>query len=374
MKDLLEVGKKRIVIKIGSLTLIAKNKIKNSWLIEFARNVKILVDHGHQVIIVTSGAVALGKNSIKYTKEITSDQKKVAAAVGQIHLMSQYHRIFSNFGIKVAQILLTLNDYNHKQKYISTKNTLETLLANNIIPIINENDAIAVKDIKIGDNDRVAARISQMIYANYLVILSDIDGLYDKNPKLHKDAKLIKEIFEINSKIEKMAKGPTSDVGTGGMLTKIKAAKIASVVGCDTIITDIRKTSEIKEFFLGHLNYSMFYSNKNKIVNNKKAWIYGSINSNGFVTINERAIKALKSKKSLLPVGVVKIDGNFEKGDIILIRSEDKEHIATGITNYSSTDLKKIIGINSEKFKLILQIENPKTELVHIDNLVLTSN
>ncbi len=362
---------KKIVIKIGSSLLVENEKLRQKWLENFAENIAQLVAKKIEIVVVTSGAIALGRHDLSGVKpKLSLPEKQAAAAIGQIKLMTKYHEVFSKFDLGVAQILLTASDCNSRQRYLNAKNTIETLIANHIIPVINENDSVAVDEIKIGDNDRLAARVAQMISADLLILFSDIDGLYDKNPRLEKDAKLISEVSEITREIEEMAGGVVSAVGTGGMITKIKAAKMAGLVNCQTVITSGIELDSLKNLFSHQKKFTVFLSNKNS-TKSRKSWLSGFLSAKGEVIINNCAVEALMNKKiSLLPIGVVAIKGSFEKGEAIFIKDETGKHIASGISNYSAIDAKKIIAKKSDEVKEILG-KSAKKELIHIDNLVV---
>lgn len=353
-------NKKKIVIKIGSSLLVEEGKLRQKWLENFAKNIAELVAKKIEIVIVSSGAIALGRAFLKVSNaKLTLEEKQAAAAIGQIQLMSFYRDFFKKLGINVAQILLTAADCNDHDRYLNSKNTIETLLKNNIIPIINENDTVAVDEIKIGDNDRLAARVAQMNSADLLILFSDIDGLYDKNPKTDKTAKLIPEVLKITKEIENMAGGSSSAVGTGGMVTKIQAAKMILACGCETIITSGLAENSLKKLFSGKQNYTIFRGEKNTTKSRKK-WLSGFLNLKSGVIVNERAKTALTSKKiSLLPVGVVAVKGSFKKGDVIFIKDEEGGHIANGVSNYDVADVKEILGKANQ------------AEVVHIDNLVV---
>lgn len=365
-------SKKRIVIKIGSSILINKDSVNKRWLRAFSNDVHWLSKQGFEIVIVSSGAVALGKKSLKKLPEIVDVvTKKAAAAIGQIQLMSHYQEFFRKKRVNVAQILLTSQDCDERKRYLSSKNTINKLLENKIIPIINENDSLVAEGTKIGDNDRLAARISQMVSADILILLSDVNGLYNKNPNVNKDARFISEVTKITKNIEKFASNATSDVGTGGMKTKVMAAKMLEDTNCATIIASGIKNHSLKDIFKAKTNFTIFYSNKKSSINSRKKWLSGFLNINGKVIINKCAKEALLTgNASLLPVGVVKIVGSFKKKDAILIEDEHKNHVATGVSNYSSIESKKIILKNSVQIKKILGA-SAKKELVHIDNLVL---
>lgn len=368
-------NKKRIIVKIGSSLLIKKGEINKSWLKSLIKDIKDITKKGYEVIIVSSGSIALGKQILKQedSKNKISDiqNKQMLAAIGQIQLMYHYQDLFKKKKINVAQILLTAKDCDERSSYLNLKNTINNLIANKVIPIINENDSLAVDEIKIGDNDRLAARVAQMISADILILLSDVDGLYNKNPKINKDATLISEISKITKDIENFASKQHSKYGSGGMKTKIMAAKMLESSNCETIITNGQDHHILRDIFNGKKDFSIFYSSKKSNLNARKKWLSGFFNIKGKAIINDRAKQALQSNAvSLLPIGVIKIEGEFNKKDVIIIEDENGNHIATGLSNYSAKDSKKIITKNSKQIKETLGI-SAKEELVHIDNLFI---
>lgn len=369
MTSILE-NRKRLVLKIGSSLLAPQGNLREEWLKNFAQDVANLIKNGFEIIIVTSGSIALGKKNLQTKKpHLSLEEKQAAAATGQIQLMSFYHSSFRQFGFEVAQILLTASDCNSRQRYLNCQNTIETLLKNRIIPIINENDSIAVDEIKVGDNDRLAARVAQMISADLMILFSDIDGLYEANPKTNKDAKFIKEVFEINSDIEKVASGTGSDVGTGGMITKIMAAKMLQD-SCDCIITSGIADGCLEQLVKEKQNFTIFY-NRKKSKTARKKYLAGFLNLKNGVVVNKCAVDVLKSKKiSLLPIGIIAVVGDFKKGEAIFVRDESGLQIASGVSNYSSLDVAKILQKKSQEVKEILG-KTAKTEVVHADNLVI---
>jgi len=373
MKKIDLKNKKRIVVKIGSALLVEKESFRKSWFKSLIKDISELSNQGFEIIIVSSGAIAFGNNFIKHKKNnATLPEKQAAAAVGQNYLISLYQDYFKKFKIDVAQILMTADDCDLRKRYLNLNNTIKVLLDNKIIPIVNENDSVGVDEIKIGDNDRLAARVAQISGANILVLLSDIDGLYDKNPNLNTDAKFISEVTTITRDIEKYAGNAVSKVGSGGMKTKIMAAKMLKDSSCETIITSGKEKNPLKKLFLGKKNFTCFYSSKNKPLKARKKWLAGFLNIKAGVVINECAKQALTTKKvSLLPVGVVKVKGNFKKGETIFIEDEEGNNIASGISNYSSEDANKIITKKSNQVKEIIGL-GAKKELVHIDNLVVS--
>ena len=417
--------KKKLVIKIGSSLLVSEGKLREKWLKNFTANIADLVKKNFQIIIVSSGAIALGRQALKtVNKKLSLEEKQAAAAIGQIHLMGFYRDFFFRQKLQAAQILLTASDCNVRDRYLNCKNTVETLLKNSVIPIINENDSVAVDEIRIGDNDRLAARVAQMADADLLILFSDIDGLYEKNPRTHKNARaciqtqrvsilskfcatfwqnfaavsgiqqkilpknepkfgqkrnvvglntgsnLITEVFEITKEIENMAGSAGSLVGTGGMITKISAAKMLKNFSCDVIITCGTSENALKNFIDGKQNFTIFYSKK-KLTKQRKHWLSGFLNAKGEVIVNECAAEMLRNKKiSLLPIGVIAAKGDFKKGDAIFIKDKLDNHIASGISNYDIADLKKVFEKKSAEVKKILG-KAVKPELVHIDDLVV---
>jgi glutamate 5-kinase len=353
------VDKKRIVIKVGSSLLVENGQIKARWLESLAADVLELKKHGKEVLIVSSGAIALGKAKLGHKNKILKlEEKQASAAIGQIFLMSNYQSCFSKLGINVAQILLTDDDSANRNRYLNARNTFNALLANNIVPIVNENDTITTNEIKIGDNDRLAARIAQIITADLLILLSDIDGLYSDNPKINPDAKFIELVKNIDDKIEEMASGSISEVGTGGMITKIKAAKMAFNLGCTSIIANGLTLNPIQKIINGS-KCTIFKPANNKKINARKQWIADCLNVKGEAIINNRAGEALLKGSSLLPVGVVKISGQFAKGDVISIKNEQEKLLANGISRISSALASEVIGKNNQE------------ELIHRNDLVM---
>ena len=298
--------------------------------------------------------------------------KQACAACGQVILMRNFMNSFEKKKMKVAQILLTFSDTEDRRKSLNSRETIKSLVDLGIIPVINENDTVATDELKFGDNDRLAARVAQVINADLLVLLSDVDGLYDKNPKLNKDANLIREISEISSKTFKMATSETNDYGSGGMFTKIQAAEIAFTFGCDTLIMQGNQKNPIKNFEKNK-NGTLFKSPIKKKKVSFKNWLGGSINISGSVKIDEGAIKALKLGASLLPSGVKKISGNFAKGDIIEILNDNGKKLGRGISYYDSHELNLIKGKKSIYIKDTLGYEG-REEIIHRDYLFLNLN
>ncbi|MBD1147838.1 glutamate 5-kinase [Pelagibacterales bacterium SAG-MED31] len=359
---------KKIVIKIGSSSIVnpASKKINSKWMLKLCKDIK--KHHKEKnIIIVCSGAIALGSPLIKHKKSLRKlEDKQAAASVGQIELAHQWRKYLKKHKINIAQVLITLEDSEVRRRYLNARKTINTLLQNKIIPVINENDTVATEEIRYGDNDRLAARVAQMIDADLLILLSDVNGLYDKNPNNNKDAKKINEIFKINKSIERMANSQTSSLGSGGMITKIMAAKICMNNGCDTIITNSEKTKPISSITKN--NSSIFFAHKNPS-SSRKQWLLNHLHPSGFIRIDEGAHKAIKNNKSLLPAGVTEVGGNFNSGDVISVYYLKKDKIAIGISAYDINEVKKIIGKKSKEIPNILGYEG-RDEIIHKDDLV----
>ncbi len=354
---------KRIVIKIGSAALSSDKSPE--FIATLASDCFDLIKQGKEIVIVTSGAVALGRKKLQNVVKL--EEKQAAAAIGQIMLMQAYQDNFAVHGLTVAQLLLTPDDTENRRRHLNARNTIESLLSHSVIPIINENDTVATEEIRFGDNDRLSARVAQMIGANLLIILSDIDGLYTANPNEDRNAQLIKVVEKITPKIEAMAKGALKGgVGTGGMASKIMAAKIANASGCDVIIA---KAVNNPIADIDNRMHTRFISNVSPASARKK-WIMASLKPKGVITIDDGAEKALRKGKSLLPAGVKKISGRFERGDAVTINNINDEYIGIGLIAYSSDDSKLIIGKHSTEIIDILGFEG-REELIHRDDMVI---
>ena len=360
---------KKIVIKIGSSILVdEKGKPKKLWLKEFAKDIKFLIKKNKQIVIVSSGAIAMGCKYLGIKKKILKvDKSQAVASIGQIELMDFYKRIFDKNKIKISQILLTLDDTEQRRRSINAKRTIDNLLKMGIVPIVNENDTTATTEIKYGDNDRLAARVSQIIGADCLLLLSDVEGLYTDNPKKNKKAQLIKLVREIDEKIKKYASKTENYYGSGGMKTKIEAAKICQLAGCYMAIANGNYINPIKKI-IENKKCTWFLPKISKL-DARKQWIIGSIAPKGEVIIDEGAVKAINNGKSLLPAGVRKINGIFEKGDHILIKDESGKERGRGISSFSSLEIEKIKGSHSSEIKNILGYSS-REEIIHKDDLV----
>ena len=360
---------KIIVIKIGSSLLVDEKKnIRKKWLSSFAKDIKKLKSTNKKVIIVSSGAIALGCKKMNYKKNnLKLDKSQAVASIGQIELMNLFSQTFSKFKLNISQILLTLEDTEKRRRSINAKRTFENLFELDYIPIVNENDTIATSEIKYGDNDRLASRVAQITNADTLILLSDVDGLFTKNPKLFKDAKLIKKINNLDRDLKDINIKGITEFGKGGMSTKIEAAKICNLAGCNMIIANGLYLNPIYQIEKEN-NCTLFVSKVSKLHARKK-WIISSISPKGELTIDEGAKKALMNGKSLLAAGIKKVSGKFNKGDHIKIIDVKDNEFARGLSSFSSEEIIKILGCHSNEIRKILGYIS-KSEVVHKDDMV----
>ncbi|MBD1167043.1 glutamate 5-kinase [Pelagibacterales bacterium SAG-MED09] len=360
---------KIIVIKIGSSLLVDENKkIRKKWLASFAKDIRKLKNKNKKIVIVSSGAIALGCIKMNYDKKnLKLDQSQAIASIGQIELMNLFSNIFSKHKLNISQILLTLEDTEERRRSLNAKRTFENLFNLDFIPIVNENDTIATSEIKYGDNDRLASRVAQITNADTLVLLSDVNGLYSKNPKIFNDAKLIKKVENLNKELKGMNFKGRNEFGSGGMNTKVEAAKICQLSGCDMIISNGLYLNPIDRI-LKKNEYTIFISKVSKLDARKK-WIIGSVSPKGELIIDDGAKKALGNGKSLLATGIKKVNGNFKKGDHIRILDKSKNECARGLCSFSSDEIRKIQGYHSQEIEKILGYI-AKSEVVHKDDMV----
>lgn len=371
MRDAIK-NAKRIVVKVGSSTLCYPNGHLNLERIEsLVRQLSDLANQGKEVILVSSGATGAGLAPLGF-KEKPRDLvlRQASAAVGQGVLIHMYERMFREYGRTVAQILLTKEDSTARHSYLNLRNTLHALLQLHVIPIINENDVVAIEEYKIGDNDTLSATVAGIVEADVLIILSDIEGLYTANPSTHPDATLITEVHAITDETYEIAGGAGSDMGTGGMYTKIKAAHMATNAGIHMVITSGEIENSIRQVCKGEPIGTLFIANEQK-VNQKQHWLAFGKRITGQLVIDDGCAHAvLDSGASILPAGIISISGNFEPGDTVSIIHNDKE-IGRGLVNYSNGDLTRIIGHNSSDIATILGINATYDEVIHRNNLVL---
>ena len=360
---------KIIIIKIGSSLLVdADKKIRKKWLTSFAKDIKKLKSKNKKIVIVSSGAIALGCKKMNYNKtNLRLDKSQAIASIGQIELMNLFSETFLKFKLNISQILLTLDDTEERRRSINAKRTFENLFKLDYIPIVNENDTIATSEIKYGDNDRLASRVAQITNADTLILLSDVDGLFTKNPKMFKDARLIKTVNNLNKDIKNINIRGMTEFGSGGMNTKIEAAKICNLAGCNMVIANglyLNPISQIEK----NDNCTWFISKTSKLHARKK-WIISSISPKGELTIDEGAKKALINGKSLLAAGIKRVSGKFSKGDHIKILDNKKREFARGLSSFSSEEINKIMGCHSNEIREILGYVS-KSEVVHKDDMV----
>ena len=365
---------KRLIIKIGSTLLVDENsgKIRSNWLSGLAKEIASLKSQGISVAVVSSGAIAVGRSHLRLSSGILAlEQKQASAATGQIRLAHAWQEALAHHAITVAQILLTPSDTEERRRHLNARATIEMLLKLGAVPVINENDTVATEEIRYGDNDRLAARVAQMISADTLILLSDVDGLYEGNPQENSEAKLISEVHNVTPEIEAMAGVASSAYSSGGMVTKLEAAKIAMAAGCSMAIVDGREADVIER--LTASDRCTWFIPQSEPLTARKRWIAGSVTSSGTITIDNGALNALKSGKSLLPPGVTNVEGSFERGDIVTIRVIDGENIGLGLSAYSSEDALLICGRKSRDIEGILGYRG-RDEMVHRDDLVLKTN
>jgi glutamate 5-kinase len=365
------VDAKRVVIKVGSALLVdaEKGRLNRAWLETFAADVAALRKRGQEVILVSSGAIALGRRHLGLPAgKLKLEESQAAAAVGQIRLAHAYKEILEARDVTVAQILLTLGDTEQRRRYLNARGTLNALLALGAVPVINENDTVATAEIRYGDNDRLAARVAQMAGADCLVLLSDIDGLYTANPQDDPQAVFISRVLDITPAIEAMAGGTTSEMGTGGMQTKIAAAKIAVGAGCHLCIAKGADPHPLKRIEDG-ARCTWFVPSSTPTAA-RKQWIAGTLRPAGAMIVDEGAVRALMQGKSLLPAGVTRAVGRFDRGDTVSILGPDGVEVARGICAYSDGDAARIIGRRSAEIERVLGYRG-RDEIVHRDDLVV---
>jgi glutamate 5-kinase len=361
----------RVVVKIGSSLLVerATGRLHRKWLASLVREVARLRARGQQVVLVSSGAIALGRRYLGLRPDQRKlEEQQAAAAAGQIILAHAYQELLNRHDIKVAQVLLTLDDTESRQRYLNGRNTLQTLLELGVVPVINENDTVATAEIRYGDNDRLGARVAEMVSADCLVLLSDVDGLYDADPTRDAAATLIPEVREITPAIEALAGASATEFGSGGMVTKLIAARIALSAGCATVIASGKRLRPLAAIESGKA-CTWFVTDRSPLAARKK-WIAGTLKPRGHLTIDAGAEKALAAGRSLLPVGVVAVEGRFERGDAVTIRSREGRDLARGLVAYGSDEARRIQGRRSEDIEQLLGYRD-RDELIHRDNLAL---
>jgi glutamate 5-kinase len=364
---------RRIVVKVGSALLIGADGPDRAWLADFAADLARLRARGQQVLIVSSGAVALGRRRLALPKRtLTLPEKQAAAAAGQSALMRAWEEALEPHGVTAAQVLLTRDDTEVRRRWLNARATVETLLSLGAAPVVNENDTVVTEELRYGDNDRLAARVAQMIGADVLVLLSDVDGLYTADPRRDPAAEHLPLVSRLTPEIEAMAGGANAGagVGTGGMATKLAAARIASAAGCATVITLGQRPSPLAALEAGARATVIAPSTTPAAA--YKAWIAGSLAPAGALVVDDGAAQAVRRGKSLLAAGVRGIEGRFDKGDAVIVRDEAGQEIARGLVRYDADDALKICGLKSEAIQAALGYTSGP--LVHADDLALAAH
>jgi glutamate 5-kinase len=363
---------RRVVVKVGSSLLVDSKAgtVNADWLRALAADLSDFAQRGASLLVVSSGAIALGRTVVKLPQgPLKLEESQAAAAVGQIALARVWAEMLADVDLTAGQILLTLGDTEERRRYLNARETIGKLLELGAVPVINENDTVATTEIRYGDNDRLAARVATMMSADLLILLSDIDGLYSAPPHENPSAQLIPLVPRVSAEIEAMAGAAGSELSRGGMRTKIEAAKIATAAGTHMVIASGRKLHPVRAIAEGS-PCTWFLTPANPVTARKK-WIGGALEPKGAIHVDAGAVAALRRGKSLLPAGVVKIEGAFARGDAVLVRGPDGAEIGRGLVAYDSADAERLVGQNSERIEAILGYRG-RSEMVHRDDLVLT--
>jgi glutamate 5-kinase len=363
---------RRVVVKVGSALLVdaASGQLRRAWLESLAADCATLRARGQELVLVSSGAIALGRRTLDLPAgRLRLEDSQAAAAVGQIGLAHAWQEVLGRHGLVVAQVLLTLGDTEQRRRYLNARGTLSTLLRLGAVPVINENDTVATAEIRYGDNDRLAARVAQMLGADCLVLLSDVDGLYSADPGRDPQARFIPEIARITPEIEAMAGGAASEVGSGGMATKVLAAKIAVAAGCHMCVAAGAPLHPLRMLAEGG-RCSWFLAAESPATL-RKQWIAGMLKPAGELQVDDGAVRALRAGGSLLPAGVTRLAGQFDRGDAVVVRDAAGAEVARGLVAYASTDAERIRGKRSSEIEALLGYRG-RDEMIHRDDLVLT--
>ena len=364
-------GAKRLVVKIGSSLLVdeATGQLRREWLAALAADIAAARGRGQEVVLVSSGSIALGRRHLGLNRHaLRLEEKQAAAATGQIRLAHAYQEALARHDATVAQILLTLADTEQRRHYLNARSTINTLLKLGAVPVINENDTVATEEIRFGDNDRLAARVAQMISADCLVMLSDVDGLFTADPMTDPNATLVAEVDDLTPEIMAMAGSARAGFGTGGMTTKLAAARIAVAAGCHMVIAQGRIMHPLGEIAItGGGTWFVPHANPQAA---RKQWIAGTLSPAGRLTVDDGAARALAGGKSLLPAGVVAVAGRFQRGDAVLVVDQAGRELARGLCAYSDDDANRIAGHKSGDIEALLGYRG-RDEMIHRDDLVL---
>lgn len=371
MKDLSNC--RRLVVKVGSALLVDdQGELNREWLASLADDVATLADQDRQVLVVSSGAIALGCAVLGVSKRRARlEEQQAAAAAGQVQLVHAYQQELRRHDIQAAQILLTPEDTENRRRFLNARGTLQKLLDAAVIPVVNENDTVATEEIRYGDNDRLAARVAQLVMADALILLSDVDGLYTSDPRTDGDASLLAEVSEITDEILAMA-GPTkSTVGSGGMRTKLQAAQIATHAGCSTIVASGKVQNPLRTLFDGG-THTIFRASRTPAAA-RMQWMAGMLEVAGALHVDSGALSALRDGSSLLPVGVVAVDGDFRRGDVVSIVDASGREQGRGLAEYSSADAAQLLGCQSADIERLLGYRG-RPVMLHRNELVLFDN
>lgn len=362
---------KRIVIKIGSALLFdpVRGEARKDWMKALATDVAALRAQGSQVVLISSGSIALGRRHLGLSNvTIRLEEKQAAAATGQVELAQLWSEALADEGLRAGQILLAPEDTETRRRHINARATIQTLLNLGVVPVVNENDTVTTYEMRFGDNDRLAARVAAMVSADLLILLSDVDGLYTANPHQTTTARHIPEIKEITPQILAMGGTANAEFASGGMATKLAAARIACAAGVGMIICKGINDKPVAALINGAK--CSFFTPQTSLVKARKSWIAGALDPKGAISVDQGAQTALRQGKSLLPAGITKIDGQFERGDLVVIRTETSTELGHGLAGYSSAEADMLKGHNSKDFAKILGYEC-RAELIHADDLVL---
>ena len=360
---------RRIVIKVGSSLLVEGGTLREAWLAALVDDIAERARAGAEILVVSSGAIALGRSVVRLPKSaLKLEESQAAAAVGQIALARIWAEMLARKNLVAGQVLLTLGDTEERRRYLNARSTIAKLLELKAVPVINENDTVATTEIRYGDNDRLAARVATMMGADLLVLLSDVDGLFDAPPRENPNAKLIPLVPRVSAEIEAMAGAAGSDLSRGGMRTKIEAAKIATTAGTHLVIASGRAEHPLRAIAAGGA-CTWFLTPANPVTARKK-WIVGSLEPKGTIHVDAGAVAALGRGKSLLPVGVIRVEGAFARGDAVIIRGPDGAEVGRGLVAYDRDDAARLCGQNSERIEAILGYRG-RSEMVHRDDLAM---
>tara|TARA_R110000772_G_scaffold49123_5_gene112687 strand:- start:78826 stop:79953 length:1128 start_codon:yes stop_codon:yes gene_type:complete len=363
----------RVIVKIGSALLVDKERgtVKRAWLETLGADIMSLRERGHEVVIVSSGAIAIGRRhlGLPVRGKLKLEESQAAAAAGMVRLAHAYQEVLGVYDVTVAQVLLTLDDSENRRRYLNARNTIDQIIRLGAVPLINENDTVATDEIRFGDNDRLAARVAAMVSADTLVLLSSSDGLYESDPSQNPDAVHVPLVTGgITPEIEAMAGVKMTDDGSGGMVTKLVAARMAMAAGCRMVIANGLDDHPLARMESGG-RVTWFLPEASPLTA-RKQWISGSLKPGGAVVVDDGAGRALAQGKSLLPAGVVKVEGRFERGDAVTVKTQAGDHLGRGLVAYSAADARRILGAKSKEIEAILGYRG-RDEMIHRDDLVL---